>query len=261
MTPQKPRGVRLMLVRCGEGMPDWYTIERAKHDGREWLESMGQNAHRWMRSARISDADIEGSAAEMLAIAKAIRERGAAHFKRCAVVMTPRRAKFWSPRNSRRPGVVSHAAADELAAQIELELTAMTHPQPETPQESRPLETILQIVLEQERKMTPAQRERARRKVAAVADKCRAATARRMVEQAVEEAAGQFARMHDCGCPGGVDDKDILRSLAATVERVTLAKCLEVVRTSHCCGVINEGDATRRLIVRQIRSLLPQEDK
>lgn len=109
--------MKLTLVKC-EGMDDWYTIERAEHDGREWLESTGPNTKSFMRSARISDACVEGYSSEMLALAEAIEKRECESFKRCAVDATSDRVEFWSPRNSQRPGIASWAEADELAALI-----------------------------------------------------------------------------------------------------------------------------------------------
>lgn len=109
--------MRLALVR-NEDMGDWYTIERAEHDGREWLQSTGRNSMSVMRSARISDADVEGTAEEMLGIAEAIEKRGTYEAKRCAVAVGSVTASFWSPRNSQTRGTVSLAEADELAAAI-----------------------------------------------------------------------------------------------------------------------------------------------
>ena len=111
--------MKIKLVKS-ENMDDWYTIERAEHDGRVWLEKVSEGASRLMDSARISDACVKGSAAEMQAIARAIRKREGVSFKRCAVdVLATGRVKFWSPRNSQEPGFTTLAEADELAAQIE----------------------------------------------------------------------------------------------------------------------------------------------
>lgn len=102
-----------------DAMGDWYLIERAEHDGREWLEQTGPNIVTAMRSSRFSDADVEGVAIEMKAIAEAIEKRGGASFKRCAVGVGPYgKVEFWSPRNSQKPGVVTLAEADDLARQI-----------------------------------------------------------------------------------------------------------------------------------------------
>lgn len=109
------------LKLCGDD--GWYTIERAEHDGREWLEPLGPGASRYMRSSRISDADVEGTLEEMQGIAKAIRARGTEAHKRCAVDATGDEVRFWSPRNSQRDGVSSIADALDLATQIEAAVT------------------------------------------------------------------------------------------------------------------------------------------
>jgi hypothetical protein len=96
---------------------DWWVIERAEHEGRKWWERVGAGAS--LRcSSRFSDADVEGTSAEMLAIAEAIETRSGASFKRCAVATVKDAASFWSPRNSQEPGGVSLDEADELAKEI-----------------------------------------------------------------------------------------------------------------------------------------------
>jgi hypothetical protein len=107
-----------LTIRKSEWMSDWYIIERAEHDGREWLEDMGDNVLAYRCSSRMSDADVEGPAAEMLAIAGAIEERSKARFKRCAVRVEGDRVFFHSPRNSREDGECSLEEADRLAAKI-----------------------------------------------------------------------------------------------------------------------------------------------
>ncbi len=97
---------------------DWFLIERAEHDGREWFEPQ-EYGHSFMTSARISNADVEGTFSEMLAIADAIERRTEFCAKRCAVaVVCGEWADFWSPRNSLRSGRVPLAVADALAAEI-----------------------------------------------------------------------------------------------------------------------------------------------
>ncbi len=110
---------KLTVVKV-DGMDDWYLIERAEHDGREWMERLGERGAQLMVSARISDADVEGFGSEMLAIADAIERRGNFSAKRCAVSVLRGGAgvEFWSPRNSQRPGRVELADADELAKLI-----------------------------------------------------------------------------------------------------------------------------------------------
>lgn len=118
-----------LTIRKSEMLGDWYVIERAEHDGREWLETIGPNAQALRCSSRFSDADVEGTASDMLEIAAAIEKRGSFSAKRCAVLIVPATAfsmnataEFWSPRNSRARGAVTLAEADELAALIRKEV-------------------------------------------------------------------------------------------------------------------------------------------
>lgn len=106
-----------------EALGDWYTIVRAEHDGREWMEHTGPNSSRFMCSERLSpEACIEGDAYEMLAVAEAIKKRSSVSFKRVAVSFEADGAHFSSPKNSRRDAVVTVEEADDLAAQIRTEL-------------------------------------------------------------------------------------------------------------------------------------------
>ena len=100
-----------------DSMDDWFTIEHAEHDGRQWMEPTTYGA-RLCYSGRISDACVEGTAAEMLAIALAIESRTDVHFRRCAVRFESESGALWSPRNSETEGVASLAVLDELAADI-----------------------------------------------------------------------------------------------------------------------------------------------
>lgn len=105
-------------------LDDWYVIERAAHDGKEWFEPI-PGGFSLQCSSRFSDADVEGTSAEMLAIAKAIRERRPESFKRCAVRPCGEgMMAFCSPRNSQEDGVVTIADADDLADEIEKTLAA-----------------------------------------------------------------------------------------------------------------------------------------
>ena len=65
-----------------------------------------------------NNADIEGDSREMLAIAKAIEDGTSASFKRCAAVVTEEGVELMSPRNMRRPVVITHACAKALATDI-----------------------------------------------------------------------------------------------------------------------------------------------
>ncbi len=112
-----------LALRACEGMDDWYVIERAEHDGRMWLEPHEYGAA-LMTSARLGDADVEGPAADMRAIATAIETRAMFHGTRCRVVVdvAAQRAMFDSPRNSSRAAWVPLARADVLAAEIRVRL-------------------------------------------------------------------------------------------------------------------------------------------
>jgi len=115
--------MKIVLNHC-EDLGDWYTIVRAEHDSKEWMEKTGPNCSRFMCSERLSpEACIEGDAGEMLALAQAIKRQGAARFKRCAVHFEADGVHFCSPKNSERDAVVTVEEANELADQILAELT------------------------------------------------------------------------------------------------------------------------------------------
>ena len=117
------------LTLRGDDGHDWYVIERRDLDGRRWMEREGPGIVALHTSARFSNnADVEGNASEMLAIADAIEKRGEFSAKRCAVWFDGDRALFESPRNSETPGVVTVADADELAAQIRARLVPKETP-------------------------------------------------------------------------------------------------------------------------------------
>jgi hypothetical protein len=106
-------------------MGDWWIIERAEHDGRQWFERTGPRSSMLMCSARISDADVEGTSEEMLAIAQAIEEWEHVSFRRCAVDARGDKHKpvrLWSPRNSQVEAEVPYARAFELAEVIREEV-------------------------------------------------------------------------------------------------------------------------------------------
>ncbi len=115
----RPRKIKLTLRKSGDETWDWWVIERAEHEGRTWMERTGPNSMSLRDSARFSDADVEGDSHEMIAIAKAIEERGHVSFRRCSVqVISENEVLFNSPRNSQEDGVVTLADADDLAAEI-----------------------------------------------------------------------------------------------------------------------------------------------
>lgn len=113
-----------LALRACSDLGDWFVIERYEKPGthREWDEERvsewGRCVH-FCHSARFSDnADIEGSAIEMLLLAEAIEKRRVLQFKRCAVNATKEPVEFWSPRNSRAPGAATREAAEALAREI-----------------------------------------------------------------------------------------------------------------------------------------------
>lgn len=104
---------------------DWFTIEKVEHENRIWMEPVnigGYNSYALRYSGRISDADVEGTAEEMLAIAAAIEEGGFVSFTRCGVNAKGTEVAFWSPRNSQVNGHVTHAEAKALAVEIRAKL-------------------------------------------------------------------------------------------------------------------------------------------
>jgi hypothetical protein len=109
-----------LTLRKSDWLDDWYLIERAEHDGREWFEvdPARPNCAFLQRSARLGDADTEGTAAEMLAIAGAIETGGSAAFLRCAAERTETGYLIGSPRNSSELTPVTFADAGGLAAEI-----------------------------------------------------------------------------------------------------------------------------------------------
>lgn len=111
----------VILVKS-ESMDDWFVIERAEHEHRGWMEDVDDGdfhyaAYRW--SGRISDADVEGTAAEMLAIADAIERGESVHFRRCAALVRPDGGyQLNSPRNSQRYGNITAEEAKRLVISI-----------------------------------------------------------------------------------------------------------------------------------------------
>lgn len=96
----------------------WWVVEKGEHDGEHGLlvRSGGDAASLYV-SSRLSDADVEGTREEIAALARAILAGGSAEFKRCAVEMddTERYWLLWSPRNSRRRGMVPRERAETWA--------------------------------------------------------------------------------------------------------------------------------------------------
>ncbi len=116
-----------LTLKKSDNMGDWYTIERKVHDGKAWLEDVGPGVSRFMLSCRIGAADIEGTAAEMVAIARAIKSGQSAEFRRCAAYARPGGWALESPRNSEDatfvPAARCQALADEILAVLAQEAT------------------------------------------------------------------------------------------------------------------------------------------
>lgn len=98
-----------LTLRKSEFLDDWYVIERRS-------------------GGDISDACVEGTAAEMLAIAATITARGYFGARRCAVEFSDGAFLFWSPRNSQGDAndAISPEDADDLAREIRAALATET---------------------------------------------------------------------------------------------------------------------------------------
>lgn len=109
-----------LTVVTGEGevMVDWWVLEKVGVERRSWLERTEYGAALCI-STRLGNADVEGTSAEMLALAAAIRSGGMASFTRCAVKTTPDGVEVHSPRNSLDEPLVTKRAAETLASAIE----------------------------------------------------------------------------------------------------------------------------------------------
>lgn len=110
-------------LKKSEQLNDWYSIVRSEHDGKEWLENVSANICRLMLSERLSpEASIEGSAFEMIEVAKAIKNKESVYFRRIAVhFINENECYFYSPRNSQNETygtIISFEDANELADQI-----------------------------------------------------------------------------------------------------------------------------------------------
>lgn len=108
-----------ILLKKSNALRDWFTIVRAEHDGRKWEEQIGPNSFQHMTSERLTpNACIEGSSIEMISLAIAIKARGSASFKRCAVHCEADGVHFYSPKNSTEDAVVSVDDAEDFAEQV-----------------------------------------------------------------------------------------------------------------------------------------------
>ena len=82
---------------------DWYVIHKCEEpqDHKEGFIQMSEDGYAFYSSDRLSNADCEGTASEMLEIMEAIIAGESRSFKRCAVsVPVAGQVFFWSPRNS-----------------------------------------------------------------------------------------------------------------------------------------------------------------
>ncbi len=106
-----------VICMKSDSLDDWYVIEKKEHENKGWMEPTEYGAaFRW--SGRISDADVEGTGEEMLAIAAAIKQRKSISFYRCAAEVVTDGYNLSSPRNSQEPGFISFSEADALAESI-----------------------------------------------------------------------------------------------------------------------------------------------
>lgn len=118
--------MKCILVKS-ENLEDWFLIERAEHDGREWLEPTDYG-YSLRASSRLGGADIEGTAEEMLALAAAIEDGKSESFKRCAARRSAYGYLMSSPRNSIEPTLITFYEAKELAADIRAKLSKAKEP-------------------------------------------------------------------------------------------------------------------------------------
>lgn len=112
-----------LVCKASEVLEDWFVIERAEHDGSRTLvpgKSDSVPHYILQYAGRISDADVEGTGAEMLELAEAIERRSGYGAKRCAVEVDTEHneVKLSSPRNSSYSGVISLDEADDLVKSI-----------------------------------------------------------------------------------------------------------------------------------------------
>jgi len=116
---------QLALVKS-DGMDNWFTIQKAEHSNLSYCHEVddeeGGSYGSWIVSGRISDACVEGTAGDMLGIARAIQKRTEYSAKRCEVSCYKSRVLFHSPRNSRVKANVHMDVALRLAVQILQEL-------------------------------------------------------------------------------------------------------------------------------------------
>ena len=97
---------------------NWYVIEKVCHEHKDGFTQVKENHFRYFNTARISDADVEGTSSQLKRIAQAIKEGKEYREKRCAVYCDGDKVLLWSPRNSNRKAEVPRHRALELADRI-----------------------------------------------------------------------------------------------------------------------------------------------
>lgn len=118
---------RALICVKGSVMEDWYIIEFAEHDGQSGIKWDGNLGMFWA-SSRVSDADVEGTAIEMLAIAEAIEQGYSISFKRCAAQpQADGSVALWSPRNCHGEGG-EHVATRDAALALAKSIRAVCTP-------------------------------------------------------------------------------------------------------------------------------------
>lgn len=113
-------GVITTPVVCvkNDATNDCYAIEHKDPNLASSVHVRVQAGFALMCSARITDVDVEGTAYEMLRIAKAIILNDEYAAIRCAVDARGDIVKLWSPRKSQHAAETTRDVADALALQI-----------------------------------------------------------------------------------------------------------------------------------------------
>lgn len=110
--------MKIILVQSDYGN-DWYTIQRADHEGRAWLEEVHKGCLALMCSERLSpESCIEGDAFDMIELARCILKKEDCESTRCAVMFEGEFVYFWSPRNSLHKTPVGIDDATEFAHSV-----------------------------------------------------------------------------------------------------------------------------------------------
>lgn len=108
-------------VKRSEFVQDWYVVVRTHHDGKTWLEPAVHEGVPYLSlktSERLSDADIEGTREEMIALMTAILDGKEASFKRCGAEPVDDGWLLGSPRNSTEWAFVSTENARKAAQEF-----------------------------------------------------------------------------------------------------------------------------------------------